>query len=60
MLKHTVLVISFARFEEYMIWQILFNNFSDVLPGFTCGRVIGNLFSICLSVTVLNCLWSEP
>ena len=29
------LVISFARYKEYIIWQISFSKFSDVLLPFT-------------------------
>ena len=38
------LVISFGRYKKYMICLISFNKFSDALPAFNCGRVIGNLF----------------
>ena len=31
------LVISFARYKEYIIWQISFIKFSDVLLAFTCA-----------------------
>ena len=43
LLLYTFLVISFARYKEYMICLISFSKFSDVLPGFTCARAIGNL-----------------
>ena len=56
---YTFLVISFARYKEYMICLILFNKFSDVLPAFTCPRTIGNLWSICLGVNILRLEWSK-
>ena len=56
---YTFLVISFARYKEYMICLILFNKFSDVLPAFTCARTIGNLWSICLGVNILRLEWSK-
>ena len=42
-LLYTFLVISFARYKEYMICLISFSKFLDVLPAFTCARAIGNL-----------------
>ena len=41
-LLHTFLVISFNLCKEYIICVISFTKFSDVLPGCTCARVIGN------------------
>ena len=32
----------FPRYRGYMICLISFSEFSDVLPAFTCARVIGN------------------
>ena len=52
-LLYTFKVISFARYKEYMMRQILFNNFSDVLPACTRGGVTGNLQNICLGVNIL-------
>ena len=40
-LLHTFLVISFAQYKEYIICQISFSKFLDVLPAFTCVRAIG-------------------
>ena len=37
----------------YMIFLISFSNCSDVLSVFTCARAIGNLWNICLGVTIL-------
>ena len=42
-LLYTFLVISFARYKEYIISLISFSKFSDVLPGFTCASAINNL-----------------
>ena len=39
----TVLVISVARYKEYINWRISFSKFSDVLPAFTCAGTVGNL-----------------
>ena len=52
-LLYTFLVISFARYKEYIICLISFSKFSDVLPTFTCARAIGNLWSICFGVNIL-------
>ena len=49
-LSYYLLVISFG----YLIWRILFSKFSDVLPFFTCGSAIGNLWGICLGVTIVR------
>ena len=43
MLLYTLLVISFAQCKKYMISQITFSKFSDVLPAFTCARANGKL-----------------
>ena len=43
MLLYTFLVISFARYREYIICLISFSKFSDVLPAFTCASAIGSL-----------------
>ena len=50
------LVASFARYEKYMICQISFSKFLDVLPGFTCVSSIGSLGIICLEVIILICI----
>ena len=42
-LLYTFLVISSARYKEYMICLISFITFSDVLLAFTCAGAIGNL-----------------
>ena len=42
-LLYTFLVIYFAQYEEYIICQISFSKFPDVLPAFTCASAIGNL-----------------
>ena len=52
-LLYIILVISFARYREYITPLILFNKFSDVLPGFTYVSAIVNLWSICLGVNIL-------
>ena len=39
-LLYTFLVICYAEYKEYIISRILFSKFSDVLPVFTCARVI--------------------
>ena len=36
-----------------MIWQILFNKFSDVIPACTCVGATGKLQKICLGVDIL-------
>ena len=30
-----------------------------MLPNFTCARAIGNLWSTCIGVCILSCLWLE-
>ena len=42
-LLYIILVISFARCREYITRLILFNKFSDVLPGFTYVSAIVSL-----------------
>ena len=42
-LLHTLLVISFARYKEYIIFLISFSKFSDVLTTFTCASAIANI-----------------
>ena len=39
-----------------MICLISFSKFSDLLTAFTCARVIGNLWAICLVVSILSAL----
>ena len=56
---HHFFVISFVRNKEYLIWQISFSKFSDVLRAFTCASAIVNPWSICLGVSVLRGEWSE-
>ena len=46
-LLHTFLKISFSQYKEYLIFQISFSKFSNVLHAFTCAST-GNLFSFCL------------
>ena len=54
LLLYTSLVISFARYKEYIIYLISFSRVSDVLPAFTCASAIGNLWSMCLGVNTLS------
>ena len=52
-LLYTFLVTLF--FETFcLICVTSFSKFSDVLPAFTCASAIGNLWSICLGVNILN------
>ena len=53
---YNFLVTYSSRYKEYMICLISFIKFPDVLPTFTCSRAIGNLWSICLGVSILICL----
>ena len=53
-LLYTFLVISFARYKEYMICLISFSKFLDISLAFTCASTIGNLWSICLGVNILS------
>ena len=41
-LLHTFLKISFGQYKEYLIFQISFSKFSNVLHAFTCAST-GNL-----------------
>ena len=41
-LLYAFLVISFAQYKVYLIFQILLSKFSDGLLAFTCARSIGN------------------
>ena len=42
-LLHALLVTSFSRYKEYMIYLISFSKFSDVLAAFAYASDIGNL-----------------
>ena len=53
-LLYTFLVTYFSWYKEYMIWQISFSKFSDVLSAFTCATAVGNLWSIWLGVNILS------
>ena len=39
----TFLLISFARYKEYIICQVLLSKFSNVLPTFSSARAISNV-----------------
>ena len=54
-LLYIFLIISFARYKEYMICLISFSTFSIILPAFTCAGAIDNL--LCLGVSILSYLW---
>ena len=54
MLFYTSLVISFDWYKEHTIFLIWFNEFSELLPAFTCARAIGNLSSIYLRVNIFS------
>lgn len=43
-LLYTFLVISFDRYKEYIIFLTSFSIFADVLPAFTCAKVISGIF----------------
>ena len=58
-LLYTFSVICFAWHKECIIRLISFSKFSDVLPTFTCAKAIGNLWSICVGLNSLSCLWSD-
>ena len=53
-LLYIFLVISFARYKEYMIFLISFSQFSDVLAAFTCARPIANFRCTFLGVKIFN------
>ena len=66
MLMYTFLVISLQKmkriytlYKEHIVWRISFSKFSDVLPAFTCARVISSLWSICLGVNILRGVRSQ-
>ena len=42
-LLYNFLVISFARYKEYIIFLNSFSKFSDALPTFTSASGVGNL-----------------
>ena len=58
-LLYTFFVISLARNKKYLICLISFTKFPDVLPDFTCASAIGNLWSICLALSILRFQWPE-
>ena len=53
-LLHTFLVISFAKYKEDIIWRISFIKPPNLFPGFIWARAIGNLWRICLGVSILS------
>ena len=50
---------SFDWYNEWTICLILFNKLFQLLPAFTYARAIGNLWSICLGVSILSLEWSK-
>ena len=48
-----ILVISFARYKEYVTWRISISKLYEVLPAFTRPSAIDNLWSICLGLNIL-------
>ena len=54
MLLYTFLVSSFVRYKEYTICLISFNKLPELLPAFISARAVGNLGSICLSVSIFK------
>ena len=53
-LLYTFLVISFARYREYIICLISFSKFLDVLPASTCASAIGNLSRMCFEANIFS------
>ena len=47
-----LLVISFVRYKECMIWRSSFSRFTDVLPAFISARGIDKLWRICLELKI--------
>ena len=47
-------ITGISRYKEFMIRQMLFRKFSEVLPALSSARAIGNLWSICLEVNTLR------
>ena len=39
-LLHTFFATFFSQYKKHMIWRISFSKFSDVLPAFTCARLL--------------------
>ena len=50
---YNFLVIYLAPYREYIIFLISFSKFSDIVPAYTCARLIDNLWYICLGVIIL-------
>ena len=53
------MVIYFARnlfcsIQKHIICKIYFSKFSDVLPAFTCAKVVGKLRSIFIGVSIFH------
>ena len=38
--------ICISRYKKYIICQVAFIKFSDVVPSFICGNAIGNLWNV--------------
>ena len=47
-----VIHIFFACYKEYIVWQISFSEFSDLLPAFASASGISNHRSICLGLKI--------
>ena len=47
----------FAQCKENIICLISISKF-NVLPDFICARAIASIWSNCLGVNILGCLWS--
>ena len=56
-LLYTFLIISFAWYNKYMIRQVSFSKFSEVLSAFSYASAIGNLWSTCLGANIFSMKW---
>ena len=60
-LLHTFFATFFSQYKKHMIWGISFSKFSDVLPAFTCARLLllqslkhFNFFNFLLFIKIEN------
>ena len=54
MLFYTFSMICFDWYKELTVCLILFDKLSELLPGFTYARAIGNLWRICHGANILS------
>ena len=53
-------LVVLAHYNKYTICLISFSKLSDLLPAFPCASVVGNVWSIYLTINILILfLWAD-